>query len=78
MKTYSKLTQWIVTGLLFTWGAVSFIILAGEEDPMNPMPLGKFFLLKIGAMLSLGLCCLTGKWLNGKGLIADIDEDDEI
>ncbi len=77
MKTHSKLTQWVVTGILAVWGTFSFLILAGEEDPLNPMPLGQFFLLKSGAMLSLYLCYLTGKWLYSKGLIPEIEEDDE-
>ena len=55
MKQHSKFTQWLVFSLLGLWGFFSFIILAGEEDPMNPLSIEKFFLIKGAAGLSLYL-----------------------
>ena len=70
MKQHSKFTQWLVFSLLGLWGFFSFIILAGEEDPMNPLSIQKFF-------LSLHLCYRLGSWLNSKGLIPEMSEEDD-
>ncbi|WP_287117900.1 hypothetical protein [Duncaniella sp.] len=37
----------------------------------------KFFGSKLAAMASLWLCFRTGKWLNKKGLLPEIKEDEE-
>ena len=77
MKQYSKFIQWLVFTLLGIWGFFSFIILAGEEDPMNPLSIEKFFLMKGAAGLSLYLCYRLGSWLNSKGLIPEMSEEDD-
>lgn len=77
MKQQSKFTQWLVFSLLGLWGFFSFIILAGEEDPMNPLCIEKFFLIKGAAGISLYICFRIGSWLNSKGLIPDVSEEDE-
>lgn len=77
MKQHSKIIQWLVFSLLFILGFLSFVILAGEEDPMNPLSFEKFFLIKGTAGLSLYLCVRLGSWLNTKGLIPEISEDDD-
>ena len=77
MKQKSKIIQWIVFSLLGIWGFISFIILAGEEDPMNPLSIEKFFLIKGAAGISLYICFRIGSWLNSKGLIPDVSEEDE-
>ena len=68
--------QYSVLAALMLWGLISFMVLAGDENPMNPMPWGEFFLIKTAALVSLALCVLTGKALNKKGLLPDVDEDD--
>ena len=77
MKQHSKFTQWLVFSLLGRWGFFSFIILAGEEDPVNPLSLEKFFLIKGAAGLSLYLCIRLGSWLNSNGLIPEMSEEDD-
>ena len=77
MKQKSKIIQWIVFSLLGIWGFISFIILAGEEDPMNHLSIEKFFLIKGAAGLSLYLCYRLGSWLNSKGLIPEMSEEDD-
>lgn len=73
----SKIIQWLVFSLLGIWGFISFIILAGDEDPINPLSLEKFFLIKGAAGLSLYLCVRIGSCLNSKGLIPEISEEDD-
>ena len=75
MKQKSKIIQWLVLSLLGIWGFVSFIFLAGEEDPMNPLSFEKFFFIKGAAGLSLYLCVRLGSWLNSKGLIPEMNEE---
>ena len=77
MKQKSKIIQWLVFSLLGIWGFVSFIFLAGEEDPMNPLSFEKFFLIKGAAGLSLYLCVRHGSWLNSKRLIPEMSEEDD-
>lgn len=74
-----RIIQWAALWILGIWGFLSFIVLAGEEDPANPMPFGRFFLIKASAMLSLVLCYYVGKWLHRAGYLPDeLDKDDEI
>ena len=77
MKQHSKFIQWLVLSLLGIWGLISFIILACEEDPINPLSFEKFFLIKGAAGLSLYLCVRLGSWLNSKGLIPEMSEEDD-
>lgn len=77
MKQHSKIIQWIVFSLLGIWGFISFIILAGEENPINPLSFEKFFLIKGAAGLSLYLCVRLGSWLNSKGLMPEMSEEDD-
>lgn len=77
MKQHSKFIQWLVFSLLGIWGFISFIILAGEEDPMKPLSFEKFVLVKSAAGLSLYLCVRLGSWLNSKGLIPEMSEEDD-
>lgn len=75
----SKAVQWTAICFLGIWGLFSFIVLAGEEDPRDPMPLGEFFLIKAAAMASLLLCCYVGKRLHRAGYLPEeLDEDDDI
>lgn len=74
MKTKTK--QNIRQNLLCVWAVISFFILAGEDIPGQPMSDLKFYGSKLAAMASLWLCCRTGRWLNKKGLIPEIKEED--
>ena len=73
MKTKTK--QNIRLNLLLVWGFISFIILAGEDIPGQPMSDLKFYGSKLIAMASLWLCYRTGRWLNKKGLLPEIKEE---
>ena len=65
--------------ILGIWGFLSFIVLAGEEDPRDPMPFGEFFLIKAVAMASLLICFYVGKRLHRAGYLPEeLDEDDDI
>lgn len=52
-------------------GTILFMIVAGEEDPANPMTLEKFFLLKFGALGGLFLLVWICKKIYRAGLFPD-------
>ena len=64
-----KIIQWGLMTVLGLWGMVSFMVLAGEEAPDVCMTLGDFFLIKALAITSF----LCGKWLSKKGLLPEIN-----
>lgn len=61
------LLLWIAIGV----GTILFMIVAGEEDPANPMTLEKFFLLKFGALAGLFLLVGVCKKIYRAGLFPD-------
>lgn len=75
MKTKTK--QAIRLSLLFIWGFISVLVIAGEDIPGQPMSLAEFFVPKTVAMASLWLCFRTGRWLKNKGLLPETYEDEE-
>lgn len=72
----NKKMKWAILSALFVWGLLSFVLLAGEEDPQNPLSLQNFFLIKLGALASLAACCCVGKLLNRAGYLPETSEED--
>lgn len=73
----AKIKQGIRLNLLIVWALISVLILSGEDFLGEPMSDLKFFGSKLAAMVSLWLCYRTGRWLNKKGLLPEIKEDEE-
>lgn len=79
MKTkFSKIGKWVLFCALGFIGCLAFLVLVGENDEM---PLGRFFLLKIAAMVVLALCVFGYKKMYAAGLLPervrkDIEEDE--
>lgn len=62
-------------------GFFAFLIIAGEEDPYEPMPAEHFFSIKLSALLVFYLCFLFGKFcvrnnLFPKSFIDGMNRDD--
>lgn len=72
-----KTIKYTNLGLLFIWGFVSFLFIAGDEHYSDPQPLVKFIFVKGCALLSLGLCFLTGNRLGRKGQLPDVSDNDK-
>lgn len=70
-----KFIQWGILYALMIIGFMAFLVLAGEDNPYDPMPLFKFFFLKVSALAVLGCCVWIGKFCDSKGLLPDIKED---
>lgn len=72
----SKSVQWVILWALGIWGILSFLVLAGDENPDNPVSLNEFLLIKAAGVASLLLCCLVGKRLYRGGYLPDeLDEE---
>lgn len=72
MRTF---IQWGIFYALTIIGFMAFLVLGGEDNPYDPMPLFKFFILKVSALAVLGGCVWTGKVCDSKGLLPDIKEE---
>lgn len=75
MKT--KIAKEAILQALGIWGILSIIVLAGEDIPGEPMSDAKFYGTKIAAIVSFALCLLTGRYLNRKGMLPDVKEEEE-
>ncbi len=75
---WKKVWQYSLLSVLFGIGFIAFMIVAGDDDPYNPLPLSEWFAIKLGAAVVIAVCVCIGKYLNKKGLFSEIDfEDDE-
>lgn len=57
------------------WGIASILYIAGE--PIEDIAFGKFMLLKSIGLVSLGLCCLVGKYLDKAGLLPELKDEED-
>lgn len=78
-----NIAKWAVLIAVFCWGTFNFLVLAGEENPNEPMLLLMFLIVKSGAMANMYLCYKVCQWLYKKGLLPDyvkkqIEMEDEI
>lgn len=71
------LIQWGILSALFIIGFMAFFVLAGDDNPYDPMPLFKFFILKVSALAVLGCCVWIGKKCDKKGLLPNFKDDDK-
>lgn len=77
MKAPSKFIQWAIVSVLFGVGFLALLVVGGDDDPANPLPLGKWFLVKgIAAAVCYG-CYRVGKYLYNLGLLPVMDTDFE-
>lgn len=71
-----KIIQQVNLYTLFSVGFIAFLVLAVEEDPHNPISFVDFCLIK-GAALAVLLGCLgVGKYLDRRGLLPDLNDEE--
>lgn len=70
MKTDNILKQ-AALFVVFGIGFFGLLILAGDDDPYNPMPLGRWFLLKAFGAALMYVACRIGKLLYHHNLLPD-------
>lgn len=75
-KIFSEVGKYILFFTLMMIGLFAFCILAGEEDPNNPMPFKVWLIYKLGSMAVLALLYFIGRILHRAGLLpAEFDEE---
>lgn len=71
-----KIIQWSIFSTLFCVGFLALLVMAGDDDPQNPLPFGRWLTVKFCALAVFCFCIKLGKYLNRKGLIPEIDENE--
>ena len=72
MKTTVKTcAQWTAFIALCLIGCLAFMLVAGDEDPTNPIPFSQFLLLKAAGGVGLYLCYRVGRWLHRHGYLPE-------
>ena len=73
MKTKTK--QSIRLNIIILWVFFSIALLAEEEEPMqgNIKDI-QYYTMKIAGIISLVICCKTGKKWNDNGLLPTIED----
>lgn len=79
MKAPHKYVQWAIVTALFGVGFLALMVIAGDDEPANPLPLGEWFLIKAVAAAVCYACYRVGRFLYSLGLlpVMDIDMDEE-
>jgi len=72
-KIIKKYIRTTALPTLFLIGLLAFCVLAGDENPNAPLPLGKWLFIKLTSLVVLIACVLTGKHLYKKGYIDKIN-----
>lgn len=72
--TRKSVIQYAILSVLFGIGFLAFMVLAGDDDPSNPLPFGQWLGIKLAAAAVIYLCVKVGKFLDSKGLIPDMDD----
>lgn len=71
-----RIIQNALLQLLGIWGIASIVVCGGEDIPGQPMSDALFFGSKTIGIISFGLCCLTGRYLNRRGWLPKIKEEE--
>lgn len=67
----SEIFKWAILSALLMIGTIAFMVLAGEDDPMKPLPLSRWLLMKAVAGLVLYACYIFGRILYRLGLLPE-------
>lgn len=75
MKAPHKYIQWAILSVLFGIGFLAILIIAGDENPEQPMSNADWFAIKIAAGAALYACVIVGKCLYRLGVLPVMDDD---
>jgi len=69
--TAKKCAQWAVFLALCFIGCIAFMVLAGDDNPANPLPFSRWLLMKVVAGVVLYACYLCGRTLHRFGFLPE-------
>lgn len=75
MKAPHKFVQWAIVSILFGVGFLAFMVVAGDDNPEQPLPLWDWFMIKGIAAAVIYACYRAGKHLYNLGLLPVMDDD---
>ena len=62
-----KVLSWLLVSAIGIIGMIAFMVLAGDEDPMNPLQLSEWFLIKGLAAASIAALYFIARYCDRKG-----------
>lgn len=68
----NNIKKWGLALFMLVWGGLTFIFLAGEDDPTNPLPLLEFFAIKLASVGSFYLWARVLKYITNRNLMPSI------
>ena len=71
-----KVLRWLLFTAICGIGMIAFMVLAGDEDPMNPLQLSEWFLIKGLAAASIAALYFIARYCDRKGWLPEISEED--
>lgn len=71
-----KVLSWLLVSAIGGIGMIAFMVLAGDEDPMNPLQLSEWFLIKGLAAASIASLYFIARYCDRKGWLPEISEED--
>lgn len=71
-----KVLSWILVSAIGIIGMIAFMVLAGDDDPINQLPLSKWFLIKGLAAASITALYFIARYCDRKGWLPEISEED--
>lgn len=71
-----KVLSWMLLSAIGGIGMIAFMVLAGDEDPMNPLQLSELFLIKGLAAASIAALYFIARYCDRKGWLPEISEED--
>ena len=77
--TTGNVFKWCIATAIFAVGFFGLLILAGDDDPYNPMPLGRWFMLKAMGAALMYVAYRIGRLLDRYNLLPefkDLEEDE--
>lgn len=72
--TRKSVIQHVILFALFSVGFFAFMLLAGDDDPSNPLPIEQWLGIKLAAAVVIYACIKLGKFLDSKGLLPEMDD----
>lgn len=69
--TVKKCGQWAILSALCFIGSIAFMVLAGDDDPANPLPFSRWLTIKAVAGVVLYACYLCGRTLHRFGFLPE-------
>lgn len=71
-----KVLSWMLLSAIGGIGMIAFMVLAGDEDPMNPLQLSELFFIKGLAAASIAALYFIARYCDRKGWLPEISEED--